>query len=246
MKQDDDELEPKRRRRGSRKRRRLWRRAEHARRSSAARLGDRPRKDKTQNTQAVQEQEEAAPASLTYVPVFLFIQYTVFTLGFYPILWLRKCARALDRMSGGAFDARAAMRCCIAKAVSRAALVLCALCIASSIAFGSLALLHAAEFFLISFIAVTVAISAPLSCKCFFDIRWHIRRAAAEWDGSGLMLRNTMPSPVLLFIFGSAYVQYHVDRLIELDMPGFDGYDDVVVDAPAASVLKSFVRRSSE
>lgn len=186
--------------------------------------------------------ERPQAPSVAYVPMSHFVLRTIATLGLYPALWLSSRADGIFKLSGGRFKTSLAARCCAVTLVSRAAMALSALCAILSFATGSPSMLSAAEILAVCSLSIAVLVGLPLSCFCLFQIRWAIRRAASEWDDTGLMIVNTLPSAAKLFLFGTAYVQLHANRLICLDMPGFSGYDEIWDDASPISDLRSYIR----
>lgn len=157
--------------------------------------------------------EGSAPArELDYVPLTIFVPFTVISLGIYPNVWLALRARAFSAISGGIVDSRAVRRCALFGSISSIAAII--------------AVVLASSTMLAAAIGLFVLFALPLRCFCHSEIRSGIRRSAAEWDADGRMAERTIPSSTRLAILGSIYIQHHINRLIGLGMPGFSGYDD--------------------
>ena len=62
----------------------------------------------------------------------------------------------------------------------------------------------------------------PLRTLVYFNISWNICVVASEWDPDDRMAPRTLCSWLGLFLAGSAYFQYHINRLIALGMLSTD------------------------
>jgi hypothetical protein len=81
----------------------------------------------------------------------------------------------------------------------------------------------------------------PQRCYCFFHLRWNIRNAVAAWDREEMMIGRTMTSWLKLFLFGSAYIQFHMNRLMGLGMPGFADQEEIRPDFSIQKWLREYV-----
>ncbi len=195
---------------------------------------------------SVHDDPHAEHAALTrtidYIPVGLYLLFSVCSGGLYPYLWLLNRTDGFEAAGVTGLDRSGIGRYCV--------LGICAqlLLLASGAAclWGWLAGMrewHASAFLMLAvYGAAFVLVILPMRCFYHFDIRWRLRRAASRWDENGLMIARTVPSFLLLFLFGTAYIQRHVNRLIGLGMPGFTGYDDVAGDASIGDAVREYVR----
>jgi hypothetical protein len=95
--------------------------------------------------------------------------------------------------------------------------------------------------FSVLYAAAGVLIMFPQRCYYFFNLRWNIRRAVEAWDKDAVMIGRTMASWFKLFVFGSAYIQFHANRLIGLGMPGFADQDEIMPDFSVKRWLSEYV-----
>lgn len=166
---------------------------------------------------------------LDYIPMSIFVPFCFLTIGIYPYLWLLGSARSFAALCGSdRLGRRAAAAAALGLVVQTAiALSIAAFVTAWCLGSDSAEAFRAAIFW--SF-AVHLAICFPMKCMALFELRARLRGAAALWDERGMMVRRTVRSPFALVIFGTAYLQHHINRLIGLGMPGlsdWDGYRDV-------------------
>lgn len=160
-------------------------------------------------------------SSLGTIPLSLFIPLSVITLGIYPHIWLLYRVDALAAVGRASIDRFRVAEYCVVGAAAQLVLAaaLCALALSAALiitpdAAGMLATAYALAFALIVL---------PFRQFVLFEIRRQVRRAAFEWDPTGIMLPRTIPSILMMTLFGTAYLQHHINRLIGLGMIGDGG-----------------------
>jgi hypothetical protein len=86
-----------------------------------------------------------------------------------------------------------------------------------------------------------VIVVFPMRCFNYFTFRWTLRSAVITWDKEGVMVGRAMPSWIKLILFGSAYIQYHINRLMGLGMPGFADVSEIEMDISWGEMLDNYV-----
>jgi hypothetical protein len=81
----------------------------------------------------------------------------------------------------------------------------------------------------------------PMRCFNYFCFRWALRSAVIKWDREGVMAGRAMPSWFGLLLFGSAYIQHHINRLMGLGMPGFADVSEIESDATLGEWIGGYV-----
>ena len=180
--------------------------------------------------------------TIDYIPMGLFALFSVCSAGLYPYIWLLNRIDGFAAIGATGLDRSGLGRYCVfgicAQLLPLASLVVCLWA-----HFAGVGEWYASAFLMLAaYGAAIVLVILPMRCFYHFDIRWRLRRAASRWDENGLMIARTAPSLLRLFLFGTAYLQAHVNRLIGLGMPGFTGYDDVGTDATVGDAIKDYVR----
>ncbi|MDR0617088.1 MAG: hypothetical protein LBG29_09805, partial [Synergistaceae bacterium] len=187
------------------------------------------------------EDSPKRPAILGYIPVELFIALSFLTFGLYPFSWLRSNSSALASLCGNRLQD---------KRLRLYALTGFCLQLLLPVSLGLFAGWHFTgdprlwDFALrasLLYVLSGVLIIIPQRCCYLFNLRWNIRRAVESWDKDGVMIARTMASWLKLFIFGSAYIQFHANRLIGLGMPGFAGQDEIMADFSVKRWLNEYV-----
>lgn len=176
-----------------------------------------------------------------YIPVELFTALSVLTLGLYPFSWLWSNSAAFANLCGGRLQEKRLRLYAVTGFCAQLLLPV------------SLALFLVRRFtdapwlwdlgprFLLLYAASYVLLVFPQRCYHFFDLRWNIRRAVEAWDKDGVMINRTIKSLIELFAFGSAYIQFHINRLIGLGMPGFAGQEEIMREFSVKSWLNEYV-----
>lgn len=191
---------------------------------------------------APRPERAVSPHGIDYIPLWLYLLFSVGSAGLYPYLWLMKRVGGFSAAGVTGLDRPRIGRYCVlgicAQLLPLASGVICL--------WGWLAGVpewYASAFLMLTlYSAAFVLVILPMRCFYHFDIRWRLRRAASQWDENGLMIARTLPSPFLLCLFGTAYLQRHVNRLIGLGMPGFTGYDDVGAGATIGDAIREYVQ----
>lgn len=166
-------------------------------------------------------------STLGYIPLNLYVSMSLVTLGMYPYIWLWGNIHAFEkiRVRGIGKHSLTAF-----SATGFCAQLLCPLALCSY-AVGTLLASNAAREFafrsLLIYIPIYFFLILPMRCFHYFDLRWKLRAAVAEWDTKGMMLNRTAPSWFYLFLFGTIYIQHHINRLMGLGMPGFASTDEL-------------------
>ncbi|MDR1021606.1 MAG: hypothetical protein LBL73_12660 [Synergistaceae bacterium] len=181
------------------------------------------------------------PVALGYIPVELFMALGVLTSGLYPFSWLWSNSAALVGLCGDRLQERR-LRLCAGMGFCVQTLLPVSLVLFFAWHFtGDPMLWNFASRFLALYAASFFLLALPQRCYLFFALRWNIRRAVEAWDKDGVMIDRTMSSWLKLFAFGSAYIQYHINRLIGLGMPGFAGQDEIMRDFSVKKWLNEYV-----
>lgn len=181
-------------------------------------------------------------ALLGYIPPTLFLALCLCTLGLYPYVWLWSNASGFVKIGGARIRENALRRF--------AAMGFCVQLLAAAAVFmylwsriaGSEAAHRYAYFVLLAYLLLYLFLVLPLRCFHFFELRWNIRNAVIEWDSYAIMIGRTMTSWTKLFLGGSAYIQWHINRLIGLGMPGFADADELA-DLTITELIDRYIRR---
>jgi hypothetical protein len=183
------------------------------------------------------------PSVLGYIPVELFIVLCAMTLGVYPFIWLWGNSGAFINFCGNRLQEKRLRR------FSAAGFCIQLLLPASIILYVMWRLTGMAEFIdytlrcSAAYVILYTAVIFPQRCYYYFDLRWNMRSAVEAWDSERIMIGRTMTSWLNLFVFGSAYIQLHMNRLIGLGMPGFAGQDEILPDFSVSKWMREYVIR---
>ncbi|MDR1651925.1 MAG: hypothetical protein LBR87_09060, partial [Synergistaceae bacterium] len=185
--------------------------------------------------------ESRASALLGYVPLKLFVGLSLLTMGLYPYTWLWGNAYAFNKVGAGRADERCVK---ILSVIGFSVQMLVPLSAASYLAWRIFAIPLAHK--MAAGTAVTMALLyavllLPVRTFAYFNLRWAIRGAVIEWDREGVMVGRTMTSWLKLFLFGSMYIQYHINRLMGLGMPGFADVSEIEMDISLSEMIDKFV-----
>lgn len=180
--------------------------------------------------------------AIDYIPVPLFLAQSVFSFGIYPYLWLlRRIDSFPDVGIKGLDRAGMAAYCIVGLCVQ-----LLLLCATSTYVYAWLVtdnfIRKLAVMIFAAYALSFVLLVMPGRCFHHFNIRWRLRRIVAEWDAVGVMIDRTMTSLTKLFLFGSAYIQYHFNRLIGMGMPGFSGYEEIAGDFSVTGAVRDYLK----
>lgn len=187
-------------------------------------------------------ENKRARLPIDYIPISLFLVQCLFSFGLYPYVWLlRRIDSFPDSGEKGLDRAGMEAHCVVGFCVQL--LMPCAIsaCVWAWLTPDDLARKLAAAI-VAAYVLSYILLVLPGRCFHHFGIRWRLRRAVAEWDEGGVMIDRTMTSLPRLFLFGSAYMQYHLNRLIGIGMPGFSGYEEIAGDFSVTGAVKDYLR----
>ncbi|MDR0764477.1 MAG: hypothetical protein LBE65_02665 [Synergistaceae bacterium] len=185
---------------------------------------------------AIREARESAV--LGYIPLKIFLGFCVITLGVYPYVWIWGNAYAFDKIGerGASFK-----RLAVPGFAVQMFLPVSAAFYAVWYFTGSRMAFEIAYAAAAAFASLYLSVIFPTRCFDYFRFRWALRSAVIKWDSEGVMVERTMPSWIGLFLFGSAYIQYHINRLMGLGMPGFADASEIESDATLAERIGGYV-----
>jgi hypothetical protein len=242
---NEDDWDPRnnRKNRNNRKKRRAKGRG-RARRTVSAEWDDAssavPRREDLADAPLMKRSH--AHATIDYIPVELFALFSFASAGIYPYFWLLDRVDTFAAVDAIRLDRTGIDRYCVI-GIFVQLLPLAAAAVFLWARFTGLREWYAyASILLAAYAAALVFVVLPLRCFYQFDICWRMRRAVSMWDKDGMMIERTAPSLFRLFLFGTAYIQRHVNRLIGLGMPGFAGYDEIGTEATLGDAIKEYVK----
>lgn len=183
---------------------------------------------------------------LGYIPIGVFIWLSLLTLGLYPFQWLWRNLPLLERTGGRRGDSLNFRRFAVIGLCVQVVFVTGVLLYAWGLLLDHSDAAYLSFRFFKTYLILYALLVLPYRTFCFLNLRWRIRREAARWDESGIAIGRTMPSWFKLFLFGSVYVQYHINRLMGLGMPGLGSLDDISSDFSITRWIGSYVRGSGE
>ncbi|MDR3279942.1 MAG: hypothetical protein LBT23_05475 [Synergistaceae bacterium] len=185
--------------------------------------------------------ETRASALLGYIPMKLFIGLSVITLGLYPYTWIWGNAYAFNKVGGRRVDEH------YIKVLSVIGFCVQLLIPASVAAYLAWRVTGVPEIYELSIRIAGImailyfALVLPVRCFSYFNLRWAIRSAVIDWDSEGVMVGRTITSWFKLFIFGSLYIQHHINRLMGLGMPGFADVSEIEMDISFSEMIDKYV-----
>ena len=185
--------------------------------------------------------ESRAAALLGYIPTGLFVGLCAITLGLYPYMWMWENVYAFNKVGGRRINGNSIKRLAVTGFLLQLSILAAA---ASYAACGITGMDGARELAAIAALSCAVLyflLVFPMKCFNYFVIRWAIRDAVIEWDREGVMVGRTMTSWLKLFLFGSAYIQYHINRLMGLGMAGFADVSEIEPDASIGELIDEYV-----
>lgn len=178
---------------------------------------------------------------LGYIPVSIFASLSLLTLGLYPYIWFAQNVRAFISLSLEKIEERSLRRYAVMGFFVQSLLFLSiAMALWGEVADSPLHFEYALRFaFFYAFLSLFVLL--PIRSFLYFGLRWNLRRAVAAWDHSRIMVPRTMPSWWKLFLFGSLYLQHHINRVIGLGMPGFADAEELRESLPFLEWLGGYL-----
>jgi hypothetical protein len=200
-------------------------------RTALANFGERRR--------AVRKARESAV--LGYIPLKIFLGLCLVTLGAYPYVWIWGNVYAFNKMGERRIGEGSFKRLAVLGFAVQMLLPACAALYAAW-HFTGIGLAHEITFAVaFAFVLLYSSVIFPMRCFSYFCVRWALRSAVIKWDREGVMVGRTMPSWIGLFLFGSAYIQYHINRLMGLGMPGFADASEIESDTTLGELIGRYV-----
>jgi hypothetical protein len=185
--------------------------------------------------------ETRRSALLGYIPTKLFIALCVATCGLYPYMWMWGNTYAFNTVGGRRIDESSVKRFAMLGFMVQMLLPTAAV----SRAVWNFTEMEAAhqtfQISLLAFVTLYALVIFPMRCFNYFCVRWALRGAVIAWDSEGVMVGRTITSWVKLFLLGSAYIQYHINRLMGLGMSGFADASEIEPDATLGEILDNYV-----
>ncbi|MDR1578954.1 MAG: hypothetical protein LBS35_01245 [Synergistaceae bacterium] len=178
---------------------------------------------------------------LGYIPLKIFLGLCLITLGAYPYVWIWGNAYAFNKMGERRVDEASFKRLAVLGFAVQMLLPVSAALYAAWRFTGLGIAIEIAYATLFALVLLYASVIFPMRCFNFFCFRWALRGAVIKWDQEGVMVGRTMPSWIGLFLFGSAYIQYHINRLMGLGMPGFADVSEIESDATLGELIGRYV-----
>ncbi|MDR0652327.1 MAG: hypothetical protein LBG12_03365 [Synergistaceae bacterium] len=169
-------------------------------------------------------------AVLGYIPLKIFLGLCVVTLGTYPYAWIWNNAYAFNKMGERRVDETSFKRLAVLGFVVQMLLPVSGALYAAWYFTGLDMALEIAYAVVFALVLLYLSVIFPMRCFNYFCFRWALRSAVIKWDSEGVMVGRTMSSWIALFLFGSAYIQHHINRLMGLGMPGFADASEIESD----------------
>ena len=188
---------------------------------------------------AVREAHESAV--LGYIPLKIFLGLCLVTLGAYPYVWIWGNAYAFNKMGERRVGEESFKRLAVLGFVVQMLLPISAVLYAVWHFTGLHIALETAYAVAFALVTLYLLVVFPMRCFNYFCVRWALRSAVIKWDLEGVMVGRAMPSWIGLFLFGSAYIQCHINRLMRLGMPGFADESEIESDATIGELIGSYV-----
>jgi hypothetical protein len=185
--------------------------------------------------------ESRAAALLGYIPTKLFMGLCVITLGLYPYSWMWENVYAFDKVGGRRINVNSIKRLAVIGFLVHLSMLAVAAAFTVYRITGADVLFKPVIMAALSCAVLHFLLVFPMKCFNYFVIRWAIRSAVIEWDREGVMVGRTMTSWLKLFLFGSVYIQYHVNRLMGLGMAGFADASEIEPDASIGELIDDYV-----
>jgi hypothetical protein len=187
----------------------------------------------------IRESHEATV--LGYIPTRLYAGMSLVTFGLYPYIWLWGNAKAFVKIGGDRVSGRSVTLFAVIGFLVQLLLPIDAVMYAAWWFIGSAQARDAVIITALAYGALQASIVLPLKCFHYFNLRWVLRSAVISWDQDGVMIERTITSWFKLFLFGSAYIQYHINRLIGLGMPSFAGADEIEPDKSIGEMIDDYI-----
>jgi hypothetical protein len=189
---------------------------------------------------SVKKAQEAA--LMGYIPMGIFICVSLISMGLYPYIWAWGNVYAFMKVCGERPREAALRRFAVAGFCVQLLVPITAGALLWGTATDSPQAHELAMRTSAIFAAAYIFIVGPIRCSCFFDLRWSLRGAVAAWDLNSIMIDRTMTSWAKLFFLGSVYIQYHINRLMGLGMPGFADPEEITPDFFLTEWVRDYIR----
>ncbi|MDR1915807.1 MAG: hypothetical protein LBQ58_04445 [Synergistaceae bacterium] len=178
---------------------------------------------------------------LGYIPTRLYVGMSLVTFGLYPYSWMWDNARAFVKIGGDRIRVASIRHLALVGFCVQLLLPVIAVFCCVGWFTGSAQVYLANLFGALMFGVLQIFIILPLKCSLYFRLRWMLRNAVISWDRDGLMIERTVTSWLKLFFLGSIYIQYHINRLIGLGMPGFADADEIEMDRTLGELIDDYI-----
>ena len=199
--------------------------------------------------------ETRASALLGYIPSKLFLGLCVITCGLYPYIWMWSNAYAFHMIGSHRINEESVRRLMRGhrineESVRRLAVLGFIVQLLLPVSAGAWIVWKATGFAIASevfrtaafvFLSLYFAVIFPMRCFNYFCVRWTLRGAVVEWDREGVMVSRSMTSWLKLFLLGSLYIQYHINRLMGLGMPGFADHSEIEYDTSLMEIINGYI-----
>jgi hypothetical protein len=185
--------------------------------------------------------ETRSSALLGYIPTKLFLGLCVITCGLYPYIWMWGNVYAFNTVGGRRINESSVKRLAILGFMVQLLLPIAIAARAAWRITGIEFVLEASQIAAFVFLSLYVLVIFPMRCFNYFCVRWALRSAVIEWDSEGVMIGRSVTSWLKLFLLGSAYIQYHINRLMGLGMPGFADASEIEPDASLSEIIDGYV-----
>lgn len=191
---------------------------------------------------AVREVRESAV--LGYIPLKIFLGLCLITLGAYPYVWIWGNAYAFNKMGERRIGEESFKRLAVLGFAVQMLLPVSAACYAAWYATGLPMMFEIAHAVAFALVLLYLSVIFPMRCFNYFCFRWALRSAVIKWDSDGVMVGRAMPSWIGLFLFGSVYIQRHINRLMGLGMPGFADASEIESDATLGERIGRYITKT--
>ena len=180
-------------------------------------------------------------ALLGYIPAKLFLGLCVITCGLYPYIWMWDNTYAFNKLGGSRIKEESVRRLAVLGFLVQ---LLLPIAIGMWIVWKVTRSAVTGEIFQTTafvFLSLYFVVIFPMRCFNYFCVRWSLRGAVIEWDNDGIMVSRSITSWFKLFLFGSVYIQHHINRLMGLGMPGFADASEIERDASLFDIIDDYI-----
>ena len=185
--------------------------------------------------------ETRASALLGYIPSKLFMGLCLITCGLYPYIWMWDNTYAFNKVGDRRINEESVKRLAVLGFIVQ---LLVPFSAGAWIVWKATGLAIVSEVFqtaVFVFLSLYFIVIFPMRCFNYFCVRWALRSAVIGWDREGVMVNRSMTSWLKLFLLGSIYIQYHINRLMGLGMPGFADPSEIERDSSLIEIIDDYV-----